>query len=70
MSIIGSNWKEEYPSDDEVRRYNEITGEDFYGSKEELEKRIERVRDSNWSSRKERKDLFDLGELLNQNKDE
>lgn len=70
MSIIGSSWKEEYPSDDEVRKYNEITGEDFNGSKKDLEKRIEHVRNSNWSSRRKRKDLLNLEEELKQNKDE
>lgn len=70
MSIIGSNWKEEYPSDDEIIEYNEITGENFYGSKDELQKRIEKISDSNFTSQKERKDLFKLSEDLNQNKNE
>jgi hypothetical protein len=70
MSIIGSSWKEEYPSDDEITEYNEITGENFYGSKDELQKRIEKISDSNFTSQKERKDLFKLSEDLNQNKNE
>jgi hypothetical protein len=70
MSIIGSSWKEEYPSDDEIIKYNEITGENFYGSKDELQKRIEKISDSNFTSQKERKDLFKLSEDLNQNKNE
>jgi hypothetical protein len=70
MSIIGSSWKEEYPSDDEIIKYNEITGENFYGSKDELQKRIEKISDSNFTSQTERKDLFKLSEDLNQNKNE
>ena len=65
MSIIGSSWKEDSPSDDEIRRFEEATGEEFYGSKKELEHRIKRSKESAYASRKEVKDLSDLEEDLN-----
>lgn len=61
MSLIGSSWKEDYPSDEEVGRFEKITGEKFYGSTKELKRRIEKSRDSGHSSRKETSDLLDLG---------
>lgn len=64
MSIIGSSWKEEYPSDDEMRRFNETTGEQFYGSKKELIKRISINKKSGYASRKEIKDLSNLEDDL------
>lgn len=67
MSIIGSSWKEESPSDDEIRKFKESTGEDFYGSKEELRKRVQQKKDCNFSSRKEISDLSDLEDELNDN---
>lgn len=53
MSLIGSNWKEEYPSDDEISRFQQTTGEEFHGSKKELKKRIEINKESTHTSRKE-----------------
>ncbi len=66
MSIIGSSWKEEYPSSDEIKRFEEITGETFYGSKKELQKRIDINKQSTYASRKEIKDLSKLEDDLNQ----
>jgi len=60
MSIIGSSWKEEEPTDDEVRRFQDTTGETFYGSKKDLKKRIETLKESNFTSRLEQERLSDL----------
>tara|TARA_R100000951_G_C2592367_1_gene165477 strand:+ start:654 stop:866 length:213 start_codon:yes stop_codon:yes gene_type:complete len=70
MSIIGSNWKDEEPYVEEVRQFQDITGENFYGSKKDLEKRINKIKNSNCVSRKERRDLINLNQYLNQKKDE
>lgn len=61
MSMFGSSWKDDQPSDDEVQRYERITGNVFpFGSKADLQKEIEKSKDSGHSSRTEQSDLSDL----------
>jgi hypothetical protein len=67
MSIIGSGWKEEDPSDDDIRRFNETTGGNFQGSKKDLEKQIEKHKESGWASRQEIRDLSDLEDEIMEN---
>jgi hypothetical protein len=69
MSIIGSSWKEVYPSDENIEEFNRITGGNFQGTKKDLEKQIKRHQESGWSSRKEVRDLRNLEENMNQNID-
>lgn len=64
MGIIGSNWKEE-ETNEEV--YRKITGYDFRGSEDELQKEIERGLQNNWTSRSERSALMDLQAKINNN---
>ena len=66
MSIIGSSWKEDSPSDKEIERFKEITGEEFNGSSKEFERRIKINKESGYASKKEAKDLSDLENDLNQ----
>jgi hypothetical protein len=65
MSILGSSWKEEEPTEDEIRKFRNVTGEEFHGSKKDLEKRITKIKDSNWTSSLEKKRLSDLEDDLN-----
>ena len=59
--MLGSSWKDDQPSDDEVQRYERITGNVFpFGSKADLQKGIEKSKDSGHSSRTERSNLTDL----------
>lgn len=62
MSIIGSSWKEEPTPEDQ---YKEATGNDFYGSKEELKKQLEKDINGSHTSRSERNSLRDLLNELN-----
>lgn len=66
MSIIGSSWKEDSPSDDEIERFTEITGEEFSGSSKEFERRIEINKESTYASRKEIRNLSELEDDFNQ----
>jgi hypothetical protein len=66
MSIIGSSWKEDSPSDDEIRRFEEATGEEFSGSSKEFERRIKINKESAYASTKEIRDLSELEDDLNQ----
>ena len=70
MGIIGSSWKNEEPSEDEIQQFKNITGEEFYGSKRNLQKRIDTLKQSNWTSRTERKNLIDLESQLNENNEQ
>ena len=58
--MFGSNWLDEEPSEESKEKFKSITGEDFHGSKDELEKRIERIKESGFTSRGEDSALNDL----------
>jgi len=64
MAMFGSGWKEEETNEE---AYRKITGYDFCGSEDELQKEIEIKLESNWTSRTERNQLMDLQAKINNN---
>lgn len=61
MSIIGSSWKDEATPEEE---YGDITGEEFSGSRKDLEKRISRKLEDSYTGKSERSKLRDLQERM------
>lgn len=57
MGIIGSSWKDE-PSSEE--KYEEITGQKFYGDKDELDRQIDKDLSDPYLSKSDRNKLQDL----------
>jgi hypothetical protein len=63
MSMIGSSWEDE-PTPEE--RYEDITGQKYFGSRRNLEKDIENEINSSYTSKTSRNQLRDLLNDINE----
>lgn len=64
MALFGSNWKDEPTSEE---KYEEITGQKFYGDKDELDRQIDKDLMNPYTSKTDRASLLDLQSILRQN---